>query len=142
MLFRSPKPQTPNPKPQTPNPKPLSKSFPCFELAENIPGILNQSIIFMNLVKLTDLDDYLSPAQDCIVLDASKSKAGKAKISIEDELAPPKKPNLIKQKDGETKGTVNLYDCLACSGCVTSSEVVLMEVNRGYDIATRSQELY
>jgi len=24
VLFRSPKPQTPNPKPQTPNPKPLA----------------------------------------------------------------------------------------------------------------------
>lgn len=84
----------------------------------------------MNLVKLTDLDDYLAPAQDCIVLDASKSKAGKAKLTIEDELGPPKKPSLIKQKEGDTKASVNLYDCLACSGCVTSSEVVLMEVDR------------
>jgi len=76
---------------------------------------------------LTDLDDYLAPAQDCIVLDASKSKAGKAQISMDDELTAPKKPSLIKQKEGETKASVNLYDCLACSGCVTSSEVVLME---------------
>ena len=87
----------------------------------------------MNLVKLTDLDDYLMPAQDCVVIDAAKSKAGKAKISaIDDELElpkiAPKKPNLIKQKEGDDKATVNLYDCLACSGCVTSSEVVLMEV--------------
>ena len=88
----------------------------------------------MNLVKLTDLDDYLTPAQDCIVMDTAKSKAGKAKLTIQDELSMeipvPKKPNLIKKKEGEDKATVNLYDCLACSGCVTSSEVVLMEVKR------------
>ena len=88
----------------------------------------------MNLVKLTDLDDYLMPAQDCIILDAAKSKAGKAKLgTIEDELTQekvvPKKPNLIKQKEGDDKASVNLYDCLACSGCVTSSEVILMEVS-------------
>lgn len=99
----------------------------------------------MNLVKLTDLDDYLTPAQDCIVLDSQKSKAGKAKLnSIEDELSMkkvvPKTPNLIKQKAGETKATVNLYDCLACSGCVTSSEVILMEVDSIHQ-ATRRQEL-
>lgn len=92
----------------------------------------------MNLVKLTDLDDYLTPAQDCIVLDTQKSKAGKAKLNtIDDELtmekAAPKTPNLIKQKEGDSKATVNLYDCLACSGCVTSSEVILMEVIPFYE---------
>ncbi len=91
----------------------------------------------MNLVKLTDLDDYLTPAQDCIVLDTSKKQAGNTKIQIEDEdsgllgnkmLLPAKKPNLIKKANDSDKATVNLYDCLACSGCVTSSEVVLLEV--------------
>lgn len=98
----------------------------------------------MNLVKLTDLDDYLTPAQDCVVLESQNSKAGKAKLSaIEDELAPgkvvAKSPNLIKQAAGDSKATVNLYDCLACSGCVTSSEVVLMEVAAPHP-ATRRQE--
>lgn len=89
----------------------------------------------MNLVKLTDLDDYLMPAQDCVVISTnSKKPQEKGKLLIEDELdtkpafSAVKKPNLIK-KDAETdKAVVNLYDCLACSGCVTSSEVVLMEV--------------
>ncbi len=92
----------------------------------------------MNLVKLTDLDDYLMPAQDCIVISTSSKKPQeKGKLVIEDPQepkpvsAPVKKPNLIK-KDAETdKAVVNLYDCLACSGCVTSSEVVLMEVLAG-----------
>lgn len=39
-----------------------------------------------------------------------------------------KKPNLVKfSEEGSGKGQVSLYDCLACSGCVTSSEVVLMQ---------------
>lgn len=57
-------------------------------------------------------------------------KAGKLTLDFEDDVnvIPLKKPNLIKTKPGEKTGQVNLYDCLACSGCVTSSEVVLMEV--------------
>src|SRR3990167_299142 len=98
----------------------------------------------MNLVKLTDLDDYLTPALDCVVMAneaAAKSKealkpvAGGAKTKLvleDDEFTAPKavpmKPRLIKQNPGEDTASVNLYDCLACSGCVTSSEVVLLEV--------------
>jgi len=79
----------------------------------------------MNLVKLTDLDDYLGLAQDCVVM--AKSKTDKVKLDIEEEELP-KKPSLIKVQPGQSKASVNLYDCLACSGCVTTSEVVLMEV--------------
>ena len=105
----------------------------------------------MNLVKLSDLDDYLNPAQDCVVMSTdTKSKQNKVSngkvIMLEDEfetkqtLASVKKPNLIKMEEGTDKGTVNLYDCLACSGCVTSSEVVLMEVSSLFlTIATRSE---
>lgn len=98
----------------------------------------------MNLVKLTELDDYLTPALDCVVMAneaAAKSKeaiktlpsSGKTKLMLEDDdfsapKAMPIKPRLIKQNPGEDKASVNLYDCLACSGCVTSSEVVLLEV--------------
>jgi hypothetical protein len=37
LLFRSPKPQTPNPKPQTPNPKPLQTSIKIIKLFYNKP---------------------------------------------------------------------------------------------------------
>ena len=40
------------------------------------------------------------------------------------------KSNLILPKhkaDQSTTAKINLYDCLACSGCVTSSEVILMQ---------------
>lgn len=101
--------------------------------------------MFSGTVKLTDLDDYISPAQDCammaetkkdqedikknnIKMEEEKNKKS-VKLNFEDDsnVVTIKRPNLIKQKKGEKKATVNLYDCLACSGCVTSSEVVLME---------------
>lgn len=89
----------------------------------------------MNLVKLTDLDDYLMPAQDCVVISTNNKKTQeKGKLILENEYEPKpvlsavKKPNLIKKDAESDKAVVNLYDCLACSGCVTSSEVVLMEV--------------
>ena len=37
------------------------------------------------------------------------------------------RPNLIKSNDSENKiASVTLQDCLACSGCVTSAETVLI----------------
>ena len=95
-------------------------------------------------VFLGDLNDFIEPSQACVnplfktpVTDADKAvadksdKSGLAKIqldsSIFDELeyVPPVKPNLIKQ-DANQKATVSLADCLACSGCVTSAETVLI----------------
>ena len=115
--------------------------------------------MFSGTVKLGDLDDYISPAQDCVlmanakkreeaeikepqeaskdenkeekVLEAEKKKEStKLKLEIESDarVVTIKKPSLIKLKKGTDKAVVNLYDCLACSGCVTSSEVVLMKV--------------
>lgn len=105
--------------------------------------------MFSGTVKLTDLDDYISPAQDCAMMADTKEEQTEIKqnnlkifkeknpnstvmLDFEDDTSVMtiKRPNLIKQKKGEKKATVNLYDCLACSGCVTSSEVVLMEVRK------------
>lgn len=38
----------------------------------------------------------------------------------------PKRPDLIKRTPGSTVAKVSLADCLACSGCVTSAETVLI----------------
>lgn len=58
---------------------------------------------FSGVIKLADLDDFLTPAQNCSV--TSK---------------------LIKTTAQQT-ASVSLSDCLACSGCVTSAETVLMQ---------------
>jgi len=57
-------------------------------------------------------------------------KENKPKISSEDILEVykqiPEKPNLIKTKTNQT-ATVTLNDCLACSGCVTTAETILIQ---------------
>ena len=87
---------------------------------------------FGNTVVLSDLDDFISPSQACVnpmfVEDSTSiDERGIAKIQIgsldhlEDSDA---KATLIR---GEKKAQVSLSDCLACSGCVTSAETVLLE---------------
>ena len=105
--------------------------------------------MFSNTVKITDLNDYLQPSKECVKILPLPPKAGSKGVKIEldnnlfdndlgDFLLQPKKvvrPNLIIPKlkaDALAIGKVNLYDCLACSGCVTTSEVVLMR-DQGLD---------
>lgn len=48
--------------------------------------------------------------------------------SMNNEIKIEIQPNLIKTKNAtSTAAKVNLYDCLACSGCVTTAETLLME---------------
>jgi len=89
--------------------------------------------------KLSDLDDFLAPAQDWVVqLMAPKSSEeikstnkGSVKIELEsdwkdlDEGAGVR-PNLIK-KTKNNVATISLSDCLACSGWVTTAETMLIQ---------------
>ncbi|XP_047636996.1 cytosolic iron-sulfur assembly component 3 isoform X1 [Phacochoerus africanus] len=82
---------------------------------------------FSGAVQLTDLDDFIAPSQDCIkpVKVDKKLGSGGAKIYIEDD------GNYFQvNADGGTrkleKAKISLDDCLACSGCVTSAETVLI----------------
>ena len=97
--------------------------------------------MFSNTVKLVDLDDYLEPSKECIKLVPSTNEKSSKNVKIEldgDESDLKEvdntnaiRPNLIipKSKEGGngTIAKINLYDCLACSGCVTSSEVILLQ---------------
>jgi iron only hydrogenase large subunit-like protein len=69
--------------------------------------------------KLSDLDDFLKPAVEC-------TKPLIAKIDDTNIIDTGIRPNLI--KSGTDKiASVTLQDCLACSGCVTSAETVLIQ---------------
>ena len=73
---------------------------------------------FSAAIKLGDLDDYLSPANECVVVTVPSSKPSVIK------------PVVSKQENSQSSTTVAgiaLSDCLACSGCVTSAETVLLE---------------
>ena len=59
--------------------------------------------MFTGIVKLAQVDDYISPGQNCI------------------------QPKIMKQDKQPEKATVSLNDCLACSGCITRAESVLIE---------------
>lgn len=94
-------------------------------------------------VFLGDLNDYIQPSQACVnplfttssTDAASVSGGGTAKITLETELSSDDwsmgptptvvKPSIIRTSAQE-KATISLDDCLACSGCVTSAETVLI----------------
>jgi iron only hydrogenase large subunit-like protein len=66
--------------------------------------------------------------------DKQPQQNGVAKISLEADFAMSDnlmiqetvKPNIIRTTAVEKKATISLDDCLACSGCVTSAEAVLI----------------
>ncbi|XP_062954938.1 cytosolic iron-sulfur assembly component 3 [Cynocephalus volans] len=82
---------------------------------------------FSGALQLTDLDDFIGPSQDCIkpVKLEKRPGSGVAKIHIEDDGS-----YFQVSQDGVTrkleKAKISLNDCLACSGCVTSAETVLI----------------
>jgi len=100
--------------------------------------------MFSGVVKIADIDDYITPSQNCIkpISDLSnnnvkenqknnlKGKKGKLIIgtseNIEDDFM--MEPDLIKLKNPDTKSAkITLNDCLACSGCVTTAETLLIQ---------------
>nr|XP_012154057.1 PREDICTED: probable cytosolic Fe-S cluster assembly factor CPIJ010948 isoform X2 [Megachile rotundata]XP_012154059.1 PREDICTED: probable cytosolic Fe-S cluster assembly factor CPIJ010948 isoform X2 [Megachile rotundata] len=82
---------------------------------------------FSGALQLTSLDDFITPSQECIKpieIQASKSKTG-AKIKIEEDGVP-SILNEVGQFEKLQKVEITLADCLACSGCITSAESVLV----------------
>ncbi|XP_068002603.1 cytosolic iron-sulfur assembly component 3-like [Melanerpes formicivorus] len=82
---------------------------------------------FSGALQLTDLDDYIGPSQECIKPVKVEKKPGKAaaKIKIEADGS----YFQIDQSGGAQKlekAKISLNDCLACSGCITSAESVLI----------------
>ncbi|XP_049764679.1 probable cytosolic Fe-S cluster assembly factor CPIJ010948 [Schistocerca cancellata] len=82
---------------------------------------------FSGALQLTNLDDYITPSQECIKpVEIKKTNTGTgAKIKIQDDGA----YTQIQQGGAEQrlqKVEITLADCLACSGCITSAESVLI----------------
>lgn len=91
---------------------------------------------------LTELDDYLSPSQACIKPVETKPGAGEGEgIGL---------PRTVIQIDGASgdyfevdeggarvkleEASINLTDCLACSGCITSAETVLVQMQSHFEL--------
>nr|XP_029502031.1 cytosolic Fe-S cluster assembly factor narfl-like isoform X1 [Oncorhynchus nerka] len=82
---------------------------------------------FSGVLQLTDLDDFITPSQECVKPVKLEKKQGRsvAKIQIEDDGS----YFQVKQDGGKQKlekAKITLNDCLACSGCITSAESVLI----------------
>ena len=69
--------------------------------------------MFSGTVKILDLNDYLKPSEECIVIENEQNDL------LKDDL-----PDLIKNK--EKKATIKIDDCLACCGCLTTSETIMI----------------
>ncbi|XP_054281049.1 probable cytosolic Fe-S cluster assembly factor GK14772 isoform X2 [Macrosteles quadrilineatus] len=81
---------------------------------------------FSGVLQLTDLDDFITPSQECIKPIKIDKKSGTgAKIKIEEDGS-----YLQVKEDGYAQKLqrvdISLTDCLACSGCITSAESVLI----------------
>ncbi|NXU61300.1 NARFL factor, partial [Horornis vulcanius] len=81
---------------------------------------------FSGVLQLTELDDFIAPSQECIKpVKVEKTGKAAAKIRIEADGS-----YFQVNQDGEAqkleKAKITLNDCLACSGCITSAESVLI----------------
>ena len=102
---------------------------------------------FSGIVQLTDLDDFITPSQECvkpvkIEKKEGASKAG-AKIKIEADGSYTEELSDGTQKK-LPKAQITLADCLACSGCITSAESILIEQQSSAELrkifASKNQE--
>ena len=81
--------------------------------------------MFSGAVKILDLNDYIKPEDECIVLIKGK------KITLDSESLKSafneEPPMSIIKTNKANVAKIALTDCLACSGCITSSETLLVE---------------
>lgn len=84
------------------------------------------------ILSADDLNDFITPSVACIkpVENNGQGKTGGNGKKLEIEIDAEGKPMEV-SKEGNTtrlqRAQISLSDCLACSGCITSSEEVLMQ---------------
>ena len=92
---------------------------------------------FSGAVKVADVSDFVAPAQECVValgVEAKEEKnegqvslQRKTKVARGQQFSQVRLAKKAKGEEKESSLKVTLNDCLACSGCVTSAETVLLE---------------
>ncbi|KAF8414241.1 hypothetical protein HHK36_002241 [Tetracentron sinense] len=77
---------------------------------------------FSPTLRIGDLNDFIAPSQACIVsLKGLKATTKQERAENQEKLPPLVKPSLTEPVK------ISLKDCLACSGCITSAETVMLE---------------
>eukprot|EP01125_Pyxidicula_operculata_P022776 TRINITY_DN956_c0_g1_i1.p2 TRINITY_DN956_c0_g1~~TRINITY_DN956_c0_g1_i1.p2 ORF type:complete len:485 (-),score=105.53 TRINITY_DN956_c0_g1_i1:3173-4627(-) len=84
--------------------------------------------MFSSGLRVTGLDDFLKPEQECTVL-KNDHKSDQPKIAPQIKLR--NDGSFVESKNGKDEELqptkITLADCLACSGCLTTSETMLVE---------------
>lgn len=81
---------------------------------------------FSGVLRITDLNDFIGPSQECIkpvIVPKGPGKLGSIKIGDDGSYL---QVDELGQASKLEKAQITLTDCLACSGCVTSAETVLI----------------
>lgn len=75
---------------------------------------------FSATLRIGDLNDYIAPSQGCVVsLKSNSNRINKSEnVGKAGALSKPVQTEPVK---------ISLKDCLACSGCITSAETVMLE---------------
>ncbi|KAF1760270.1 hypothetical protein GCK72_008516 [Caenorhabditis remanei] len=81
---------------------------------------------FSGVVRLSNVSDFIAPNLDCII--PLETRTVEKKIE-ESKVAIRAKKTAVENKPKEDKKSIkiSLADCLACNGCITSAETVLVE---------------
>ncbi|EKX72477.1 Fe hydrogenase large subunit, C-terminal domain containing protein [Theileria equi strain WA] len=80
--------------------------------------------MYSNAVKLGGLNDYLNPSEECILPVKKNTSSYEVKLNRDEQKGANRHPGSQKR---DSRVTVGLSDCLSCSGCLTSSEEILMK---------------
>ncbi|XP_057499352.1 protein NAR1-like isoform X1 [Actinidia eriantha] len=79
---------------------------------------------FSATLRIGDLNDYIAPSQGCVVsLKGIKPTPHKLQKSEQNAEKSRSAPNPVQTDPVK----ISLKDCLACSGCITSAETVMLE---------------
>ncbi|KAK9831627.1 hypothetical protein WJX74_003237 [Apatococcus lobatus] len=105
---------------------------------------------FSGTVKLTDLNDFIAPSQACVVktegskVSVSAATAGNGNVQLQQpRKAGFSQTKLLPSHSGAASADavkVTLNDCLACSGCVTSAETVLLQQHSSSELLAALQD--
>ncbi|VDK81332.1 unnamed protein product [Litomosoides sigmodontis] len=74
---------------------------------------------FSGIIKISNVSDFIAPSQACIL--PLQSKKSDVEVQIRDRNQSKASSN------AEKKVAITLNDCLACSGCITSAETILIK---------------
>ncbi|VDO03103.1 unnamed protein product [Rodentolepis nana] len=81
---------------------------------------------FSTALKLNDIDDYIAPSLECIKPVKIPTEVGKTKSISIGEDGTYVATNDLGEKYTLSKAKIDLNDCLACSGCITTAETILV----------------